>query len=281
MVKFNNNSEPISNDIEKYIISIINKSPPLSYDYITDDELLVIINKVNKKFNSFLITDYNKKIILSIRSSFMKNYMIINYKNIFKNSKNIINDYNNNINIIDLCTKYDISPLNILRYIFDNKYNVKLTKIIKNKNNNNIDKYDLKQLELAIKHDAFALIDQTEIHKNSLDFEKQIQKFLINNNIKFKTQDQLTIEQIKLYGKAVNTPDFLIKSDLFIDNFKINWIDAKNFYGADIKFIKKSIDKQIQKYINNYGSGAIIFSLSFNDKLHFDNIVLLDKNIYI
>ena len=281
MVKFNNNSEPISNDIEKYIINIINKSPPLSYDYITDDELLFLINKVNKKFNSFLITDYNKKIILSIRSSFMKNYMIINYKNIFKKSKNIINDYNNNINVIDICAKYDISPLNILRYIFDIKYNVKLTKIIKNNNNNNIDKYDLKQLELAIKHDAFALIDQTQIHKNSRDFEKQIQKFLTNNNIKFKTQDQLAIEQIKLYGKAINTPDFLIQSDLYIDNFKINWIDAKNFYGADIKFVKNSIDKQIQKYINNYGSGAIVFSQGFNDKMYFDNIILLDINFIL
>jgi hypothetical protein len=73
-------------------------------------------------------------------------------------------------------------------------------------------------------------------------------------------------EQIKINGKPINTPDFLIKSQFVINGKKINWIDAKNFYGSNIKFIKTKINKQIVKYNQAYGSGCIIFSLGYNEK---------------
>ena len=106
------------------------------------------------------------------------------------------------------------------------------------------------------------------------NFELEIRKFLIKNKIKFKTQNELTKEQIKKYGKAVNTPDFLILSDFYINDKKINWIDAKNFYGANTFLIKKNIQKQVPKYIDEYGFGSIMFSLNFSEKLHFDNVLL-------
>ena len=44
---------------------------------------------------------------------------------------------------------------------------------------------------------------------------------------------------MKKYNKAINTPDFLILSNLEINGIKINWIDAKNFYGAYTYLIRK------------------------------------------
>ncbi len=66
---------------------------------------------------------------------------------------------------------------------------------------------------------------------------------------------------------------------MYIDNIKINWIDAKNYYGADISFIKKSINKQVLKYNQKYGFGCIIFKLGFNDKLNVNNTLLLDNSL--
>ena len=64
-------------------------------------------------------------------------------------------------------------------------------------------------------------------------------------------------------------------SFLQLNNNKINWIDAKNFYGSNINFIKKKIKKQIAKYINSYGSGLIIFKYGFNSNLNFDQTLIM------
>ena len=99
---------------------------------------------------------------------------------------------------------------------------------------------------------------------------------MIKNKVSFKTQDQLVKEQTEQYGRPIITPDFLILSDLEINGQKIKWIDAKNFYGANTILIRKSINKQSYKYIKEYGTGTIIFSLGFSDALKFDNTLLLD-----
>ena len=54
------------------------------------------------------------------------------------------------------------------------------------------------------------------------------------------------------YGKAISTPDFLLNTPILLDDTEIKWIDAKNFYGSDSKFIKSKILKQTKKYINKW-----------------------------
>ena len=154
------------------------------------------------------------------------------------------------------------------------KYNNKLVKLISNPEK--LSEYDLNQLNLAIENDVYALIDQSQIHTDSLEFENTIKKILDKYNIKYKTQEELAEEQIKLHGKAINTPDFLISSDFYINDRKINWIDAKNFYGSNIPFVSEKIKKQTEKYLNTWGPGSVIFSLNFNEKLHYNNILLVD-----
>ena len=99
----------------------------------------------------------------------------------------------------------------------------------------------------------------------------------------YKTQEQLTQEQKIKFGKATNTPDFLITSELIINSKKVNWIDAKNFYGSNIEFVISKIIKQIKKYLESYGSGCLIFNHGFNSELKFQDVLILDydslKNI--
>ena len=68
----------------------------------------------------------------------------------------------------------------------------------------------------------------------------------------------------------------LIKCIVNINNYKINWIDGKNFYGSTVPFIKDKIKKQTKKYLNTWGPGSIIFSLGSNENLKFTNILFLD-----
>ena len=70
--------------------------------------------------------------------------------------------------------------------------------------------------------------------------------------------------------------------DFYINNKKINWIDAKNYYGANTTLIKKTIKKQMDKYNKEFGSGAIIFNLGYSSALNnfIDNnkIILISFN---
>ncbi len=275
MTKLQFKLNTLSNEIEKFIIKKLNKNPPISYASISPNELNKIKVMTISQFpdSSIPISD---SLIRSIRGAYMKNHMVYNHKNLVKNSKKIIQKYNDGEDVLHLSGQFDVSPLNILREVFSAKYNMKLTKLINKKDILNT--HDLEQLNLAIENDDYALIDNTVISKESEEFEKDIEQFLKNNNVKYQTQQELTQEQTKIHGYAINTPDFLLKSDLYINNFKINWIDAKNFYGANVPFIKNKIKKQTEKYLKTWGSGAIIFKLGSNENIKQTNILFINYN---
>lgn len=273
-LQFDIKINPLDSLIEKYVIGKLNKNPPESYDKIKQKELEQIYNGVIDNFTKEQTNNFYVRIILSIRANLMREHMMITHKKIMFREKKIISDYNSGLNLVGLVSKYDYSPLNLLRLIFQSKYHKKLTKIM-----TNLDLLDLRdksQLDWAINHDAYALINQDEILTKSNEFENKIKFILDKLSIRYKTQLELSDEQIKLEGIASNTPDFLIMDELFINGIKINWIDAKNFYGSNTKFMIKKTKSQTKKYINKWGSGSIIFNLGFNSDLSIDNILMID-----
>jgi hypothetical protein len=268
---------PLNYNIEKYICSKLDLNPYHSYAKMSEKDISYIYEKVYKKFENtpIKIPEYFcKEIILSIRANLVREHMIKTHKNIISSKSNIIRDYNNKMDILKLSTKYDGSPLNLLRLIFMDKYGKKLTQlIVKNKI---ISLADSKQLDIAVSNDLYALINQDEVLKKSTDFELKIQKILDSMNIRYKTQNDLAKEQIAKSNIATNTPDFLILDRLFINGQRITWIDAKNFYGLNTQYLKKRIKHQTKKYLDEWGSGAIIFNLGFCSELKMDNILFID-----
>ena len=250
---------------------------------------LVVIKGNYKKLNEKQLTklkkytnsDFKLEDILSIRSAYMS-------MKILKNSlrlKGLINEiydlYNKKESLKEISEKFDLPPIPLIKNIFYFKnYSKDLVKSFFYGNNLfELNNFDLKQLKFAIKNDIFNKVDQSSQIKNSENFETEIKRFLIKNKIKFKTQNELSIEQINKYGRAINTPDFLIKSDFYINNKKINWIDAKNFYGANTYLIKKKTKSQVKKYVKEYGYGSIFFSLNFSEKLNFEDVLLVNYNM--
>ena len=258
----------IPNEIENFIIKKLNKNAPESYAKIKDLELNTIEKQV---YDTFKIK-INKHIIASIKSVYMKNYIIKNYFNLNKNSKSILDEYPKD-GVLKLSAKFNISPMAIIRLVFNKLYHKKLKELV---HSNNLSTYDKEQFSQAEKNDIYDTLEQVEQSEQSINFEKQIEEFLIKNNIEYKTQEQLTKEQKIKYGKAINTPDFLITSELIINSKKVNWIDAKNFYGSNIDFMVYKIKKQIKKYLESYGSGCLIFNYGFNSELKFHNVIILD-----
>jgi hypothetical protein len=122
--------------------------------------------------------------------------------------------------------------------------------------------------EEAKKNDDYALVNQKEMEENAKKYEKQIEEILKINKIKYKTQEEITEEQKREYGNAKATPDFVIISELYINNKKINWIDVKNYYGENDKFIIKSLSQQKERNENFFNEGCFIFKLGYNELLN-------------
>ena len=73
-------------------ISEINTKPPFCYSRLSDEEKIILQDKIinNKILNKDKLI--NMEIINSIRSAFIKNKMIRNHHFLFKNIANITND---------------------------------------------------------------------------------------------------------------------------------------------------------------------------------------------
>jgi len=85
-------------------------------------------------------------------------------------------------------------------------------------------------------------------------------------------------EQKKAEGRAVVTPDLLLLDDVRINGVPCAWIDAKHFFGADLKFPRKKTQKQVDRYVNEYGQGAIVYRHGFTESLQLPGAILLDAS---
>jgi hypothetical protein len=248
---------PIDEKMEKYILhKSINKYFP--YIKLTKKQK-IFFNEYIKKNNKYTITH---DMIENIKGTYIKQEIIFNHQNILKKLDEIIKLYKLDYDIYILSMIYDYPPLILYKLIN-----------IKDEENNNIAKLI----------DDYSIVDEKKQLENANNFELEINKLLTKHNILFQTQEELQKEQIKQYGYPISTPDFLIKSELKYNDKIIKWIDAKNFYGTNTKFLKKKIKKQIEKYIKNYGYGCIIFKHGYTKELqdYFNQNVLMLHINYI
>tara|TARA_B110000208_G_C11752878_1_gene424126 strand:+ start:733 stop:1632 length:900 start_codon:yes stop_codon:yes gene_type:complete len=279
--------------LEKHLAKLL--IIPGKYGKLDNNDLLKIKKFLKDKQKNYNIIPSNA-IIRSIRSAYMNERELINSQKMKKTKDKIIKEYIKDKDILAISKKFDFSPIKILKYILQyysfSKNNISLILYLaSNKQVNYIQKnfpVPLNQkfilsIKNIIKNDIFNKVNQDEIRDYADAFEKKLE-YSIDNvyKLKYKTQEQLTIEQTEKYGRPIITPDFLLLDDLYINNIKINWIDAKNFYGANTRLIKKSMIKQCEKYNKKFGSGAIIFSLGCSDilskKLNIKNSLFLSFN---
>ena len=215
--------------------------------------------------------DIDSKIISSYRNQLLKEKIIKNYYKIVSSINIIIKEYEN-INILKLAKKYDFSPMSIMRLIIKKKY--PLLKLSIN-NLNKLDNHDKEQVLLAENNDIVSNLDQGDQQKKAENYEEKIAHFLDNKQIKYKTQDILIKEQINEKGYAYATPDFLLSEKIIINNSIVNWIEVKNFYGTNINFMIKKIQKQINKYYNKWGTGCLVFRYAIYESLRLEKCVII------
>ena len=222
------------------------------------------LKKLKKKFN------VSKRLIISLRSQFLKNKNIKRHF-LIKNKLSEIKKVYNSTDILKISKEFDFSPMSIMRLLIKDKYGIK----VNNLNINKLSSYDKTQLLTADSNDIVAPIDQNDVADESVKYEKKIERLLLKKKIGLKTQDDLIVEQTKKYGKAIITPDFLLDQKIIINNKEVKWIEVKNFYGSNTNYFKKKIEKQLNRYQNKWGPGCIVFRYGISSELKFGNNLII------
>jgi len=215
------------------------------------------------------------KTILSMRCEYITDLIIKNHHKVIPK---ILHGEIETSSITVLSEKYKLPPIALLKIsLSKNGYSAQDIHNILHEipTSQPITDVYRRQVNEAIANDGFTIIDNKQQLANSLNFEKDIQNILENLGVTYKTQDELTAEQIKTHGKPISTPDFLITSNLTINGRKIHWIDAKNYYLSCFPFTVNKIKGQTKKYIDLYGYGAIIASCGVCDDLKVNGVMMI------
>lgn len=211
--------------------------------------------------------DLKYKQLLSMRVAYLRDKVISRHKYLSGHRKDLLSMYSDGTDILTISRKYDYPPVTIFRTILQGKGLSK--KNIKRVLNNpiSLNERDKQQLQLAIDNDIVTDPDNSMKAEAANIFEDKVVKFFKFKGVKLQTQNDLVKEQTELVGRAVLTPDLYFPDGVKIDGHVIYWLDAKNYYGADVFYIRDSIKKQADKYNRAYGSGAFVFRYGFSANL--------------
>jgi hypothetical protein len=194
--------------------------------------------------------------------------------------RNAVDEYDKT-NINNLSQKYNVPPLMLLRSILIEKgysstvlYHVYTQRAQPEKF---LQGRDLKQYYLASDHDISDVKSQQDAGKRAEAAELEFVRKFGAIGAAFKTQEELTKEQVEKFGRAVVTPDVLLSDILYINGKRVHWIDFKSYMLMPNTFIYTSLIKQANRYNAEFGSGAFVF-LHGTPNVNIHNTLLLSTN---
>ena len=216
---------------------------------------------------------------LSLRAALNQEKSVYSHSKLMRRSNELSRRYDSGESVIALSKRFDAPPVNTFRAILTGRGWTKTRiKDTLNKNPSKLNKRDREQFELAESVDRVSSVNQTETQTAAEVFEEILCSYFESLGIRFRRQEELLKEQTKQEGRAIITPDLLLLDDVRINGVPCAWIDAKHFFGADLKFPKKKTQKQVDRYVAEYGQGALVYRHGFCDGLRLRGAIKLDSS---
>ena len=215
---------------------------------------------------------------LSLRKALMQEKAVYGHYKMMNKSNTFLKRYENGESVLQLSRRFDFPPVAIFRSILTARgwSKVKIRDSLRSPKKL-LSTRDAEEFQKAEEKDRVTNVDQGETAVRADLFEVVVEKYLDTLGIKYRRQEELLKEQQKEHGRPLNTPDFLIMDKLTINGKLIAWIDAKNFYGANVSFAKKKTKKQMNRYIDEWGAGAIVYRHGFCDGMLIPGVLMLDQ----
>ena len=216
---------------------------------------------------------------LSLRAALNQEKSVYSHSKLMRRSNELSRRYDSGESVIALSKRFDAPPVNTFRAILTGRGWTKTRiKDTLNKNPSKLNKRDMEQFELAESVDRVSSVNQTETQTAAEVFEEILCDYFDSLGVRFRRQEDLLKEQKREEGRAIITPDLLLLDDVRINGVPCAWIDAKHFFGADLKFPKKKTQKQVDRYVAEYGQGAIVYRHGFCDGLRLRGAIKLDSS---
>jgi|TARA_B000000475_G_scaffold264119_1_gene251329 hypothetical protein len=256
--------------------SVQNKASPLvcspgEFGFLPEEKVQEIAKKIEK-------LDITLEQSLSLRSALNQEKSVYSHGRLMSRANELKRRYDSGESVLSLSTRFDAPPVNVFRAILTgrgwSKNKIKETLKAPSKMNQR----DRQQFQLAESADRVSSVNQSETQNAAEVFEDILCDYFSSLNIRFRRQEDLLDEQKKSEGRAIITPDLLLLDDVRINGIPCAWIDAKHFFGADLRFPRKKTQKQVDRYVNEYGQGAIVYRHGFCDTLTLKGAILLDSS---
>ena len=216
---------------------------------------------------------------LSLRAALNQEKSVYSHSKLMRRSNELSRRYDSGESVIALSKRFDAPPVNTFRAILTGRGWTKTRiKDTLNKNPSKLNKRDREQFELAESVDRVSSVNQTETQSAAEVFEEILCDYFNSLGVRFRRQEELLKEQTRKEGRAIITPDLLLLDDVRINGIPCAWIDAKHFFGADLKFPKKKTQKQVDRYVAEYGQGALVYRHGFCEGLRLRGAIKLDSS---
>ena len=216
---------------------------------------------------------------LSLRSALLQQKTVYSHGRLKSRAKALLRLYNEGVSVVDLSTRFDFPPMNIFRVILGEKRwsKSKIKECLRDPSK--MRTREREEFEKAEAADRVSNVDQSETHTRADLFEEILADWFESRGVKIRRQTEMVFEQRQEHGRPINTPDILFLDHVEINGQPVAWIDAKHFYGADVGFQRKKMAKQMSRYIDEWGSGAVVYRHGFSENLFIPGCLMLDAGV--
>ncbi|MGY8728458.1 MAG: TPD domain-containing protein [Candidatus Poseidoniales archaeon] len=216
---------------------------------------------------------------LSLRSALLQQKTVYGHGKLRSQGQTMLRLYKEGVSVVDLSTRFDFPPMNIFRIILTEMRWSK-SKIKESlRQPSRLSERERTEFETAEAADRVSNVDQGESQERADLFEDILADWFEEQGVRLRRQPEMVKEQKQDLGRPVRTPDLLFLDHVEINGKPVAWIDAKHFYGADVDFQRKKMAKQMARYIEEWGSGAVVYRHGFSENLFMPGCTLLDANV--
>lgn len=261
--------EPVPLQAEERVASLVVKRG--DFGWLTDE-------RVDKMAAALENENMTLEQALSLRSALLQQKTVYSHHKLRSKGKELARQYREGASIVDLSKKYDFPPVNVFRVVLESMGWSK--KRIKDslRHPSSMKQREREEFEAAEAVDRVSSVDQSETQVKADLFEDILAEWFEQQGIRLRRQPEMVKEQSELLGRPVRTPDLLFLDQVYINDQPVAWIDAKHFYGSDVDFQRKKMKKQMNRYIEEWGSGAIMFRHGFSENLYLPGVLMLDAS---
>ena len=260
----------VANPIQKKTGDIVSR--PGEFGFLPQER----VDEISEQISDLDIT---LEQALSLRAALNQEKSVYSHGRLMRRSNELRRRYESGDSVLSLSKRFDAPPVNTFRAILTGRgwSKNKIKESLKSPKSR-LKERDFEQFQLAEEADRVSSVNQSETQTAAEVFEQILCSYFSSIGVRFRKQEDLEVEQKRSEGRAIITPDLLLLDDVRINGIPCAWIDAKHFFGAALKFPRKKTQKQVDRYVSEYGQGAIVYRHGFCEALDLKGAILLDSS---